>query len=132
MSDDVLEALDLSPEQFRTEGGAINRTKLRAAILRPDEYLPKGHWLREADLPSQTRFWVAAAAAAARLVQGTGDAQQFCNAVDRLCAAVQGEQPAWPICGVRGDGETVVISVKGGNDAARWLCGELLRQMEAR
>lgn len=32
------------------------------------------------------------------------------------------------IRGVRVDGETVVISVNGGNDAARELCGELLRE----
>ena len=32
----------------------------------------------------------------------------------------------WPIRGVRVEGETVVIAVRGGNDAARWLCGEIL------
>jgi hypothetical protein len=32
----------------------------------------------------------------------------------------------WPIRGVRVDGDTVIITVKGGNDAARWLCGEIL------
>ena len=45
-TDDVLEALDLDPASFRTEGGAINRGKLCAAILHPDEYLPADHWLR--------------------------------------------------------------------------------------
>ena len=30
--------------------------------------------------------------------------------------------------GVRVDGDTVVITVKGGNDAARELCGELLKE----
>lgn len=44
-ADDVLEALDLSPEAFRTEGGTVNKGKLRAAILHPQEYLPPGHWL---------------------------------------------------------------------------------------
>lgn len=34
--------------------------------------------------------------------------------------------PQWPIRGVRVDGDTVVVSVIGGNDAARWLCGELV------
>jgi hypothetical protein len=33
--------------------------------------------------------------------------------------------------GVRVDGDTVVITVKGGNDAARELCGDLLNEMEA-
>lgn len=33
---------------------------------------------------------------------------------------------AWPIKGVRVDGDRVIIAVKGGNDAARWLCGEIL------
>jgi len=32
--------------------------------------------------------------------------------------------------GVRVDGDTVVITVKGGNDAARELCGDLLNEME--
>lgn len=49
--DDVLEALDLSPEQFRTEGGAINRAKLRAAIKHPADYLPPEHWLQAAAVP---------------------------------------------------------------------------------
>lgn len=37
----------------------------------------------------------------------------------------------WPMRGVRVDGDTVIISVKGGNDVARWLCGELVAQMNA-
>jgi rubrerythrin len=32
----------------------------------------------------------------------------------------------WPIKGVRVDGDKVIIMAKGGNDAARWLCGEIL------
>ena len=31
--------------------------------------------------------------------------------------------------GVRVEGDTVVISAKGGNDAARELCGELINEM---
>jgi hypothetical protein len=54
--DDVLEALDLSPEQFRTEGGAINRAKLRAAIRRPADYLPPEHWLRAAAVPANLQW----------------------------------------------------------------------------
>ena len=34
--------------------------------------------------------------------------------------------------GVRVEGDTVVISVKGGNDEARELCGNLLNEMEVR
>ena len=34
--------------------------------------------------------------------------------------------------GVRVEGDTVVITVKGGNDAARELCGELLNEMGVR
>jgi len=34
------------------------------------------------------------------------------------------------ICGVRVEGETVVIKVKGGNDEARCLCSELINEME--
>jgi hypothetical protein len=33
--------------------------------------------------------------------------------------------------GVRVEGDTVIISVKGGNDAARELCGALIKEMEA-
>jgi len=36
------------------------------------------------------------------------------------------------IRGVRVEGDTVVIAVKGGNDAARELCGELVNEMEVR
>jgi len=32
--------------------------------------------------------------------------------------------------GVRVEGDTVVISVKGGNDVARWVCGELVKGIE--
>ena len=32
------------------------------------------------------------------------------------------------ICGVRVEGDTVVVTVKGGNDAARELCGALLQE----
>lgn len=45
----VFEALDLSPEQFLTDGGLVNRGKLRAAFWYPHEYLPEGHWMRAAD-----------------------------------------------------------------------------------
>ena len=36
------------------------------------------------------------------------------------------------IRGVRVEGDTVVITVKGGNDEARCLCGELINEMEMR
>jgi len=34
------------------------------------------------------------------------------------------------IHGVRVDGDTVIIKVKGGNDEARCLCSELIHEME--
>jgi hypothetical protein len=34
--------------------------------------------------------------------------------------------------GVRVEGDTVVITVKGGNEEARCLCGELINEMEMR
>lgn len=37
----------------------------------------------------------------------------------------------WPIKGVRVDGDKVIVAVKGGNDAARWLCGEILSMLDA-
>jgi hypothetical protein len=36
------------------------------------------------------------------------------------------------IAGVRVEGDMVVLKVKGGNDAARRLCGEIIKEMEAR
>ena len=36
------------------------------------------------------------------------------------------------IQGVRVEGDTVVVTVKGGNDEARCLCGELINEMEMR
>ena len=49
LTTDVFEALDLSPEQFLTDGGLVNRGKLRAAFWYPHDYLPEGHWMRAAD-----------------------------------------------------------------------------------
>jgi len=41
------------------------------------------------------------------------------------------EKHSWAklIKGVRVDGDNVVISVKGGNEKARELCGELIKEM---
>jgi hypothetical protein len=40
-------------------------------------------------------------------------------------------KPKWAstMKGVRVDGDNVVISVKGGNETARELCGELIKEM---
>lgn len=46
--DRVLQALDLDPERYRTEGGAVNLARLRATLLHPEEYLPVTHWLVDA------------------------------------------------------------------------------------
>lgn len=62
------------------------------------------------------------------------------SARDELRAALTqalGAQPAaepvaWPIKGVRVDGDNVVVSVWGGNDAARWLCGALIAKIGAK
>lgn len=43
---------------------------------------------------------------------------------------VQGKPGAWPIRGVRVEGDKVIVSVTGGNEAARWLCGELLATLD--
>jgi len=37
-ADELLQNLGLNPEQYRTDGGAINHRKVKAAILHPDEY----------------------------------------------------------------------------------------------
>lgn len=39
------------------------------------------------------------------------------------------ESVAWPIKGVRVDGDKVIVMAKGGNDAARWMCGKLLSML---
>ena len=43
-----------------------------------------------------------------------------------IAKTVLADWEAWPIRGVRVDGDTVVVSVKGGNQAARWLCGAII------
>lgn len=49
-----------------------------------------------------------------------------------VSAARAGTKPApWPIMGVRVEDNKVIVIVKGGNDAARWLCGELLAMRDA-
>jgi len=47
-----------------------------------------------------------------------------------VCGATPQPQREWVglIRGVRVDGDTVVITVKGGNEAARKLCAELLKE----
>jgi hypothetical protein len=66
---------------------------------------------------------------AATMVEGI-DTCQCCSEYEisarirRLGGAVR--PLAWPIKGVRVEGDRVVVAVKGGNDAARWLCGELV------
>lgn len=49
------------------------------------------------------------------------------------CAQPAAQPPAepWPVRGVRVEGDKVIIAVKGGNDAARWLCGEVLAKHTA-
>lgn len=68
--------------------------------------------MNKADIPSESR---------APLIG------HFCNAIN-----VASFNPAnnWPIKGVKVEGNTVIVSVKGGNDAARWLCGELIAGMK--
>ena len=56
---------------------------------------------------------------------GTG----YCSCIE---CVMEPPQRTWVglMRGVRVDGDTVVITVKGGNDAARGLCGDLLNEME--
>ena len=52
--------------------------------------------------------------------------------MDALAQQVVPPQRTWVglMRGVRVEGNAVVITVKGGNDEARALCGELINQME--
>ena len=59
------------------------------------------------------------------LVKKLGQAMSF--AAEQLIQP----KPEWPkmMKGVRVEGDTVVITVKGGNEAARELCGALIEEM---
>ena len=59
----------------------------------------------------------------------TNDTSQ--ERVDKTSEIVHEAQRTWVglMRGVRVEGDTVVISVKGGNDAARELCGALIEEM---
>jgi len=59
------------------------------------------------------------------------------NAIKIMCGDVQSMLPpqrTWVglMRGVRVEGDTVIISVHYGNDAARQVCGELINEMETR
>jgi hypothetical protein len=93
-ADDVLEALDLDPEKFRTEGGAVNRGKLRAALLHPADYVPECHWLRTratlADERNAARYrWLQEHTVATGLSRWMGRHQFLDAAID---AAISKEQ----------------------------------------
>jgi hypothetical protein len=51
--------------------------------------------------------------------------------IDDLDKAIADAELKWVglMRGVRVEGDTVVITVKGGNDAARQLCGDLIKEM---
>lgn len=61
-----------------------------------------------------------------RVVGRDADGTKVVLCTDHLRRPEEAAPVEWPIRGVRVDGDTVVITVKGGNDAARWLCGELV------
>jgi hypothetical protein len=58
-----------------------------------------------------------------------GMQEQMRRSVDRAVNAMSKREWAKLIQGVRVDGDTVVIKVKGGNDAARELCGALVEEI---
>lgn len=41
------------------------------------------------------------------------------------------EVDIWPIRGARVEGDKVIVLTKGGNEAARYLCGKILRLFES-
>jgi poly-beta-hydroxyalkanoate depolymerase len=51
--------------------------------------------------------------------------------IDALDKAIADAELKWVglMRGVRVEGDTVIITVKGGNDAARQLCGDLIKEM---
>ena len=58
-----------------------------------------------------------------------GEAEHFMSLPDSLRRCI------WLLIGeakgVRVDGDKVIVAVKGGNHAARWLCGELVSLVAA-
>ena len=55
----------------------------------------------------------------------------FSPALPHILRALRKREWVGLMRGVRVEGDTVIISVKGGNDAARELCGALIKEMEA-
>jgi hypothetical protein len=58
-----------------------------------------------------------------------GMQKQMQSSVDKAINAIPQRTWVGLMRGVRVEGDTVVISVKGGNDAARELCGALIEEM---
>ena len=58
-----------------------------------------------------------------------GMQHQMQSSVDKAVNAMSKPERAKLRRGVRGEGETVVITVKGGNEAARTLCAALIGEM---
>jgi hypothetical protein len=58
-----------------------------------------------------------------------GMQHQMQSSVDRAVNSMSRRAWASLMRGVRVEGDTVVISVKGGNEAARELCGALIEEM---
>lgn len=58
-----------------------------------------------------------------------GMQKQMQSSVDKAVNAMSQRTWVGLMRGVRVEGDTVVISVKGGNDAARELCGALIEEM---
>ena len=61
-----------------------------------------------------------------------GMQEQMRRSVDKAVNAMAKRQWVRLMRGVRVEGDTVVITVKGGNAEARCLCGELINEMEMR
>jgi hypothetical protein len=61
-----------------------------------------------------------------------GRQMQMQSSVDKAVNALSKRHWVGLMRGVRVEGDTVVITVKGGNDEARCLCGELINEMEMR
>ena len=57
---------------------------------------------------------------------------QVQSSVDKAVNALSKRKWVELMRGVRVEGDTVVITVKGGNAEARCLCGELINEMEMR
>ena len=123
--DELLKIFDLATMQHTDYGYETLRSKVqeiaREALAQTQE--PVAWWVTSPDGEidwSDEPIQYKEQRPLEELVDGCGYAPLYTSPPQRTWVGL--------MRGVRVDGDTVVITVKGGNDAARELCGELLKE----